>query len=610
MLWKKHYDIDERHLSELVAGSLTLFGHHKVQLREPLNWHVDPVSGVCAPMDYGKSINYRDADLVGNIKVVWELGRHHHLVPMAVAYALTGEERYLKPITDQIETWVEQNPFAIGVHWCSALELALRLIGWALVHSLIASRNGGEGLFKVVNDPKALGDSIYQQAWFIRHYLSRHSSAGNHLFGELAGLWVACQVFDLGADGKRWAAESQKELEEQLQCQVFGDGVGKEQALYYHLWVLDYALFLKVVGRRVNSPFSEKFNARLEAMANFIRDVTPPGGHPPQLGDADDGFVTRFSAIWPTDPYKDVLDAERLIREKCVAEQLSEKAFWYGIIAGEHETLGKSQSCLAEEKSYPRIYSEGGYTVLGNEDCHLVFDTGSLGYLSIAAHGHADALSFVLAIDGEWWLVDPGTYVYHQSPEWRDHFRSTRAHNCLVVDGRDQSEICGPFMWSNHANATLIEYGGSIATEQWVKACHDGYQNMGVTHTREIRLKTDSGSVNVLDHLEGENNHFVEIWFQCAPGVQLVPQSGGSNTWVMTKSGDSRVVYLQLDPGMSWEALRGQESPYIAGWYSSKLDHREPSCALRGCANLALPISIANSIHYSKDFADNSLREI
>ncbi|MBL4851782.1 MAG: hypothetical protein JKY90_05825 [Gammaproteobacteria bacterium] len=368
-LWECRYALDESCLSDLVSGSIELFGHHKVQLKQPIDWHVDTVSGVRAPQIYGKSINYRNVELVGNIKVVWELGRHHHLVPLAVAYAMTGEERYLEPITSQIETWVNQNPFAIGIHWCSALELALRLISWALIHSLIASRNGGEGLFKVVIDPKALGDSIYLQAWFIRHFLSRHSSAGNHLFGELTGLWVACQVFDLGEHGEQWRDDAQEELEEQLQLQVFSDGVGKEQALYYHLWVLDYALFLQVTGRRVDSPFSEKFCARLAAMADFVRDVTPAGGHPPQLGDADDGFVTRFSAVWPVNPYKEVLDAEKLIRNKCVPERLAEKAFWYGLIGGEHDTLSRSPPCLPVAGPYPRIYPDGGYAILGNEDC-------------------------------------------------------------------------------------------------------------------------------------------------------------------------------------------------------------------------------------------------
>ena len=161
----------------------------------------------------------------------------------------------------------------------------------------------------------------------------------------------------------------------------------------------------------------------------------------------------------------------------------------------------------------------------------------------------------------------------------------------------------GPFMWSNHATARLIDYGGSTEDEQWVKGCHNGYQDIGVTHSREIRLSSQAGKIDILDQLEGKNNHRIEIWFQCAPGIQLA-QQGDRNTWALTKNGDSRVVHLQLDSAMTWEALKGQEHPYIAGWYSSKLDYREPSYTLRGYADLAMPASVTTAINYSKKAAD------
>lgn len=95
--------------------------------------------------------------------MIWELARQHNLVPLAAAYAITGEKQYLKTITFQVESWIQQNPFGIGIHWCSALEVALRLISWSVVQSLVASRDGDLGLFISVRNPKAFGDSIYQQ---------------------------------------------------------------------------------------------------------------------------------------------------------------------------------------------------------------------------------------------------------------------------------------------------------------------------------------------------------------------------------------------------------------------------------------------------------------
>ena len=92
-------------------------------------------------------------------------------------------------------------------------------------------------------------------------------------------------------------------------------------------------------------------------------------------------------------------------------------------------------------------FSDGAYSVLDGARFKLVMDHGPLGYLSIAAHGHADALSVLLSIDGEPVLVDPGTYLYHSGGAWRDWFRSTRAHNTLTIADADQSVMSGAFNW-------------------------------------------------------------------------------------------------------------------------------------------------------------------
>lgn len=605
-LWKNKHSLHLDKLDELLDGKIDLFGHQSITLGDTLDWSMDPISGKRTPNAYGKSINYRDNEQVGNIKVIWEIGRHHHLVPLTIAYVMTGNKNYRDAVVKQIDTWVNQNPFAIGIHWSSSLELALRLISWSIIHSLLLSKDGGNGLLDASDDSSKLIASIYQQAWFIRHFLSRYSSAGNHLFGELCGLWVTCQVFDFGKEGANWSEHSHGELEKELKKQVFSDGVGKEQAIYYHLWILDYALFLYTAGQRVKRPFSQDFKKRIELMAEFVREVTPKNGTPPQIGDADDGFVTRFSANWPTDPFSDVLESEQcVIQGRSLNDCFLEKAFWYGVISRKtNSNVNMDTKVSLEEKhKYPKIYDKGGYAVLCDKDCHLVFDAGSLGYLSIAAHGHADALNFTLAIDGEWWLVDPGTYVYHQKEDWRNYFRGTSAHNCIVINETNQSEICGPFMWSKHAHASLLDWGRSEKDIQWVEGSHNGYESMGVSHKRVIQLIPEEGVVKVLDSLGGAGEHLVEFWLHCAPDIKAKIFDNGKKVVLTKESGEKRVI-VQLDNNLQCETLCGQESPYITGWYSSKLDHRQPAVAIRAHSMLKLPLEMSCLIHYQCDNAD------
>jgi hypothetical protein len=72
-----------------------------------------------------------------------------------------------------------------------------------------------------------------------------------------------------------------------------------------------------------------------------------------------------------------------------------------------------------------------------SQNSQLFIDAGPQGALT-GGHGHADALSIQLIVNGRPTLIDPGTFCY-VCPE-RDRFRGTAAHNTLQVDGRDQSQ--------------------------------------------------------------------------------------------------------------------------------------------------------------------------
>lgn len=591
--WRQHYSLEQVQLNDLLQGKIGFFGHTPLDVGLPVNWHRDPLTGIEAPLSFGKALNYRDERLVGNIKILWELGRHQHLIPLAAAYACTGEMRYRDALVAQIESWIDDNPYGLGIHWCSALEPALRLISWAVVHSLLVLRDGEGGLFSVVADPEKLGRAIYQQTWFVRHFLSRYSSANNHLIGELTGLWVACCVFDMGKQGESWAETVQQELECEAHQQVHVDGVDKEQACYYHLWVLEYFLFACMVGLRSERNFSKLFGERILAMAGFLHAITPAGGVPPQIGDADDGFVTRFNMTWPEDAYRDVLTAvETVFENRALSSPLPQKAFWYAFCAGKMPEM--ADQATVTTKAYPAIFQEGGYAVLGNEAVHLVFDAGPLGYPSIAAHGHADALNVCLALDGAWWLVDPGTYAYHSDHGWRDYFRGTAAHNTLLMDGCNQSEIGGPFLWLQHAHARLVGAGTDARGVQWAVGEHDGYKKLGGIHSRRIELEEAGSKITISDEVQGNGEHELVIHFHFAPDIELV--SGvQSVTWQATKSGGERRMLIVVDDAWRWDILCGSDSPKL-GWFSPALGMKVPANTLRGVWRGRLPARVVTKM--------------
>lgn len=592
--WSKYFGADIENYKSLLAGNVVLFDQLSVNMLKGCNWHEDPESHIVAPLIYGKGIDYRDNCLVGNCKTLWELSRHDHLVPLAVAYSLTGDKQYADMVVAQIESWIEQNPFGMGVHWCSALEVALRLISWSFIESFFSLRHS-RGLFDCMSNPSLFGQSIYQHAYFIRTYLSRHSSANNHLIGELTGLWVSCNVFELGNKGEAWAAQAKQELEKEAQKQVFGDGVNKEQATYYHLWVMEYLYLAWLVAERYEDAFSEAFRCRVEAMERFINILRPVDGTVPQIGDSDDGFVVRFGATSPVDVYGDVCSAIQVgFGGGCSIKHFGQKAFWYNLIINQ-DVKFLNFSHKEKETTGTQFY-EGGYTIIKSREAHLVFDAGNLGYSSIAAHGHADTLSFILALKGIWWLVDPGTYCYHTEKKWRDYFRGTAAHNTVEINGLNQSLIGGPFLWIKHATPKM----GKLKQEShglWVvDGCVRSYANSGILHKRKLFFKEKQQQLCIHDEITGGGSARIRIFFHFHPKINL--RAGDlPGQFVAELDGSDECMIVTIDRALEWTIHRGEKRAPL-GWYSEQLGRKESLSVLVGKSKLLSGTTVETNLSW------------
>jgi hypothetical protein len=263
----------------------------------------------------------------------------------------------------------------------------------------------------------------------------------------------------------------------------------------------------------------------------------------------------------------------------------------------------------------PGLFVDAGLTVLRSTDTDLieqgpevwcVFDHGPHGFLSTAAHAHADALAIELRVDGVEVVADPGTYCYHGERVWRDYFRSTAAHATLQVDGVDQSEIGGPFLWTRKAVTTLEAHagldGGAVAL---VKASHDGYASRGVRHQRELRFDRASRVVRLVDTLvpveDREspssaapvgNQHEVRLTLPLGPEIE-VELVDGAAVADLTWSGGAATI--QLDPVLSWKVESGVAAP-PSGWYSAHFGLKVPSSVLVGQGQLSGSDSLVTTI--------------
>ncbi|HEU4647001.1 MAG TPA: alginate lyase family protein [Burkholderiales bacterium] len=512
-------DFDGSHYTaaaeRILAGRWDVLSLEDCVLGFPPRWNRDPKTGRLAPLAYGKSIDYRDARSVGDIKHLWEINRHLELVTLAQAFHLSRDPRYAEGALALLDSWLEQCPYPRGVQWTSAHEAGVRLMNWAVAWTLL-----GEAAAPLRERWAAC---VYRHCHFVARNLSRHSSANNHLFGELTGLFVAAVTWPRWPESRRWRQLAHAGLEAQAVAQNGADGVNREQAFWYHHEVADMMLLALLVGRANGAGFSVGFTRRLEAMLEFVAAVMDAGGHVPNVGDADDALMVRFSREPGFDPYRSLLATGAVLFErgdfKAAAARFCDKSRWL---------LGDAGQALFDAvpgapARPPRLaFADAGYYLLGADygtprELKVLVDAGPLGYLSIAAHGHADALALTLSAGGREILVDPGTYAYHGERRWRDYFRGTSAHNTLRVDGADQSVPGGPFLWLEHARARCERFDAGVDHDVF-EGVHDGYRRLAdpVTHRRRVELDKRAREILVRDTLECAREHDLELHWHLA----------------------------------------------------------------------------------------------
>jgi uncharacterized heparinase superfamily protein len=473
-------------------GAFLALGH-TFPISAGIDWHRDPETGRSWPKDtYCFDIDYRHTRLFGDVKLVWELNRLQFVPILAALSVVDGDRRHADLALDLIERWIDDNPPYKGINWVSGIELALRAVSILLTIGIVGRENIPMPL------ARKIAQTLAAHTYWLERFPSRYSSANNHLIAEQAALFV---LGTLSADraGREWAEAARRLLMAEVDRQIHDDGVGAEQSPTYTAFTCEWYLLAFLVAEQVGRPFPRETLERVGHAGEWLRWLLDEGGHHPRIGDDDEGRVVGSGVGQEPCYVASVLDLMAgVLRRSDLAvafgsPQLRNLCFW--------SAVGAASSPVGL-----RIFEQGGYTVwrrqLGGRDALAVLDHGPLGYLAIAAHGHADALSLTLHLDGQPVLVDAGTYLYHAGGAMRDRLRGTAVHNTLCVDGVNQSQIASAFNWRRKAQSRLVSADEGRDESQCVTAQHDGYRHAyGLMCERTVCV--DDNGLTVADSLIG-----------------------------------------------------------------------------------------------------------
>jgi hypothetical protein len=563
----------------LCTGERSYFGYPSTNIGTFVDWSYDPLSDYRWPAIASRRIDHRAAG--SDPKWIWELNRLQHLPVLSQAWLFTGESRYAELAFAHLDSWLVQNPFGSGIAWRGAFEAGIRAISIAVALQGLKDSPAltEEGFRRAV---RAL-DASARYCWQGR---SRFSSANNHLVGELAGLVTVHLLFPELAGPASWSTRAVGMLAEEADRQILPDGAGAEQSISYQMFTAELlsivAVLVRLRGERV--PF--QLSGALDRSSRYLASLVGNDDPDPRYGDDDDGFALRLG-VQP---------------KRTVREHLGITAAAVGNVGSKaHPTLETAwyAASLGTSPDEPRevvspdveagVYAkDGGLVVLRSGRRRLTMDVGPLGYLSIAAHGHADALAVTLSSEGRDLIVDPGTASYYGNPTWRSVHRSTRAHPTVCVDGTDQSVIGGPFLWSRHADIKVrsVDLDRGI-----IDAEHHGYLRLDdpVVHRRWLIAPHGLATVVVVDLIDGQADHEVTVSWPLHPELDVTPTGDGH---LVTRD-DEPVLQLcyAATASIEMQRVKGDTGTNL-GWFSDRLESRIPSWLVGARSKVPGPVAV------------------
>ena len=411
-----------------------------------------------------------------------------------------------------IHRWISENPPGQGAGW-EPYPLSLRVVNWIKWHIATGAL------------PSEALDSLAVQVRYLREQLEYHI-LGNHLLANAKAIYFAGLFFG-GDEGRSWLRFGSNLMTRQVREQVLADGAHFELSPMYHLIVAEDLLDCINAAQVFDADLPlglEDATSRMLAWAEIME-------HP------DQKFPFFNDAAFDVAP---------------IRTDLTEYATRLGVAS-------------AESPSTELMARSAGYIRFDAGPARVFLDVAAVGPAYQPGHAHADSLSFELSVRGQRIFVNSGTSIYGRGAE-RLRQRGTAAHNCLVVDGQNSSDVWSGFRVGRRARIRdrQIKQENGVTT---ITAQHDGYSNLGgrPIHRRTWSIRPDGLRIN--DEVLGEGRHKIELYFHLHPQLDVAMQ--GEAIALALPEGHS--LRVQTSDGLRLQVVEGTWHPNFGVGMPSKM---------------------------------------
>jgi hypothetical protein len=548
-------------VEELKRGRIRLFSNEWHQTGFPPDWHLNPSTGARIPAD--RHWSRVDEFGYGDVKFTWEVNRFHFAYAIVRAYWRTAREEDAELFWKAVEDWRDANPPNAGINWKCGQEISIRLMAWLF------------GLFGLMNAGSTTAGRVAMLSCMIAASAERISTnidyavrqRNNHGISEATGLWTVGLLFPEFRRAAEWREKGRRILESEARDLIYSDGAFAQHSLNYQRLILHNYCWAVRLGDLNGQPLSSGLRARLKCAAEFAYGLQDESsGKTVHYGHGDGSLILPLNNC-DFDDFRPVIQMAHYLctGTRCYPDgPWDEDLLWlFGVNA-----IGSTALSPRRENM---VADDGGYYVLRSQ-------TGFA--FSRAAHlRHRPAHADMLHVD-IWWrgrnvALDAGTYSYNAPRPWDNCFARTDSHNTVTVDGLDQMDRIGRFMWAPWIDGAVRASGCSPGGEiSYWEAEHNGYCRIepGLVHRRAlVRMGADTWLI--LDALTSRKEREFRLHWLCPD----YPHDWDPDSAELALSTGSGVYALQLSsvPGHAAFSVVSANPEGPRGWQSRYYGSRE-----------------------------------
>ena len=349
----------------------------------------------------------------------------------------------------------------------------------------------------------------------------------NHGVAQAYALFVLGLCLSQHPKGSEWTGLGQSRIESQMEDNVSCEGLHREHSPYYHFFVYRHFHYAYELGKAQGITFSQAFATRLQDMLHSGVHLIKPNGAMWALGDTavnSPVLIERNErSEWPINIAHDYLYSSSEGREGKIPERRS--------VLFPHAGL-----CFLRS-------GWGNGTRSVTQELCMAIRTGTFP----TSHIHRDVGSFELYGYGDDLIVDSGGPYAYGHPLRGNYFLSTRAHNTVVVDGKDQGV----------GESQVVRWE---TTEQYdyLQIEHGNYS--GTIHQRSIIFLRPDYFI-ILDQIQSDKSHSYSQIFHLHERLQIDLKEMMLATEDLSKGPTVRIIPFCLD-GLGIRIHRGALDPW------------------------------------------------